>query len=112
MVEYMDMQARGYDGYDWNYRIRTAADAMKLEEIAARYGLALRGPMTVVYSRETAAELGMTATGNLYYTNAEIAEFSASKMGCAGNIFNAVPAGFDKAYWFDEGTFCVRSAIS
>jgi len=107
MVEYMDAQAKGYDGYDWNYRIRTAADAMKLEEIAGKYGLALRGPLTVAYSSETAAELGMPAGGANYYTNAELCELTATEMGNGGNIFRSVPVGFDKVYWFDEGTFAV-----
>ena len=36
-----------------------------------------------------------------------LCELTATEMGNSGNIFRSVPVGFDKVYWFDEGTFAV-----
>ena len=47
---------------------------------------------------------GISGAG--FLTNQQLAEKTA-EMGCAGNIFYETPVGFDKVYWFGEGTFCV-----
>lgn len=89
-----------YGDYDFNYKVQSQEDADKLEEIAAKYGLKLRKGMQLMWSSETT---GMS--GDKFLTNQQLAE-KTSEMGCAGNIFYETPAGFDKVYWFDEGTFC------
>lgn len=95
------MASGGIAGYDFNYNVGTNEEAEKLEEIAAKYGLKLRGEHQIALSSET---MGLEGEG--YYTNAQLCEMTAD-MGNGGNIFNEVPVGFDKVYWFDEGSFCV-----
>lgn len=94
-------------GYDFNYNVQSEAEADKLEEIAAKYGLKLRGEVNVAWSSETTGH-----TGDNFYTNAELTELTAIEMGNAGNIFSETPVGFDKVYWFDEGTFCVSYYVN
>lgn len=90
-----------YGDYDFNYHVHSQEDADKLEEIAAKYGLKLRKDHQLMWSSETT---GMS--GEQFLTNQQLAEKTA-EIGCAGNIFYDTPVGFDKVYWFDEGTFCV-----
>ena len=90
-----------YGDYDFNYKVQSQEDADKLEEIAAKYGLKLRKGHQLLWSSETT---GMS--GDKFLTNQQLAEKTA-EIGCAGNIFYETPAGFDKVYWYDEGTFCV-----
>lgn len=87
--------------YDFHYNLHCDNEKAMLEEIAAKYGLNLR-PMQkrLVWSSETTGQ-----TGEDFFTNAELAEMTAQI--CAGNIFYETPAGFDKLYWYDEGTFGV-----
>jgi len=102
MLEFMEMTSKGYDsGYDFNYGVDNAEQAEKLEEIAAKYGLKLRGEAKLAFSSDTTGQ-----TGANFYTNEELAAMTAD-FGCAGNIFSSTPAGFDKVYWFDEGSFAV-----
>ena len=107
-----------YGDYDFNYDIHTEAEAAKLEEIAAKYGLKLRRGSTLLWSRESTAE--MDAEMNAAYgtdihtdtsdprflTNAELCG-RIRDVACCGELFSAVPRGFDKVYYFDEGSFCV-----
>lgn len=98
---YMDLMARGgIAGYDFNYHVYTQEMAQKLEEIAARYGLKLRGDATLLLE----ASEGHTGPG--FYTRDELIQ-KIAEAGCSGNIFRETPAGFDKVYYFDEGTFCI-----
>ncbi len=90
-----------YGDYDFNYQVYSQEDADKLEEIAAKYGLKLRKGMQLMWSSETTS-----MSGEQFLTNQQLAEKTA-EIGCAGNIFYETPVGFDKVYWFDEGTFCV-----
>lgn len=90
-----------YGDYDFNYKVQSQEDADKLEEIAAKYGLKLRKGHQLLWSSETT---GMSGAG--FITNQQLAEKTA-EIGCAGNIFYETPVGFDKVYWYDEGTFCV-----
>lgn len=76
--------------YDFNYQVNSKAQEAKLEEIAAKYGLSLRGNLTMMW--EESPE--------------EISD-RISELMCSGKLFNETPAGFDKAYYFDEGSFCV-----
>lgn len=90
-----------YGDYDLNYKVQSHEDADKLEEIAAKYGLKLRKGHQLLWSSETT---GMSGAG--FITNQQLEEKTA-EIGCAGNIFYETPVGFDKVYWYDEGTFCV-----
>lgn len=101
MDEYDKLMANQYPGYDFTYRVHTAKQAEKLEEIAKKYGLNLRRNLTAAYSSETSGR-----TGQDCYTNRELTEKTA-EIGCSGNIFKETPSGFDKMYWFGEGTFGV-----
>lgn len=90
-----------YGDYDFNYQVYSQEDADKLEEIAAKYGMKLRKGQQLMWSSETT---GMS--GDKFLTNQQLAEKTA-EIGCSGNIFYETPVGFDKVYWFGEGTFCV-----
>ncbi len=96
-----------FDGYDFNYNVCSEEDADKLEEIAAKYGLVLKRDVNIAWSSETTGQSGENA-----YTNEELAELTSEKMGNSGNIFAKVPDGFDKAYWYDEGSFCVSFYVT
>ena len=97
--EYWDLRARGFSGYDFNYHIYTKEMADKLEEIAARYGLKLR------HKKEVMLQNFDEHTD--FYSFEEI----TSKINeiCAGGkrFFRTEPTGYDKFYYFDEGTFAV-----
>ncbi len=97
--EYWDLRARGFSGYDFNYHIYTKEMADKLEEIAARYGLKLR------HKQEVMLQNFDEQTG--FYSFEEI----TAKINeiCAGGkrFFRTEPTGYDKFYYFDEGTFAV-----
>ena len=105
--------------YDFNYGCWNAGDEAKLEEIAAKYGLDLRGGSTILWSWETVkesrdrydAEHGTVSppldfSGPQWLSNAELAARIAKEC-CHGDFFYETPVGFDKFYYFDEGTFCV-----
>ena len=97
--EYWEIRARGFSGYDFNYHIYTKEMADKLEEIAARYGLKLRHEQEVMFQN--------------YDEQTDFCSFEdiTSKVNeiCAGgkSFFRAEPTGYDKFYYFDEGTFAV-----
>lgn len=104
--------------YDFNYDCRSAEEEQKLEEIAAKYGLRLRGSGTHFYSRETfetidewfnaqyGANLHTDTSGPQYLSNEEISSRVAEQC-CRGPFFRETPLGFDKFYYFDEGSFAV-----
>ncbi|MCM1236393.1 MAG: hypothetical protein NC489_40450 [Ruminococcus flavefaciens] len=101
--EYSDFMVNwmNYDsGYDFNYHVCSEAQKAKLEEIAEKYGLKLRGNCTSITSKET---LGLTDDG---YTNEDLVDI-ISDVACSGRLFNDTPSGWDKVYYFDEGTFAV-----
>lgn len=95
-----------YGDYDFNYGVSNSEELSKLEEIAEKYSMKLRGNQKLAWSSETA---GMT--GEVFFTNAELAAKTA-EIGCSGNIFYETPFGFDKVYWFDEDTFCVSYYVN
>ena len=123
--EEMDAYVDAFEGeegfqskYDFNYDCRSARDEAKLEEIAAKYGLHLRGKGEHLYSRETfettdewfnakyGANLHSDTSGPQYLSNEEITSLVAEKC-CHGDFFRETPLGFDKFYYFDEGSFAV-----
>lgn len=104
--EYNEIMTTGYGEYDFKYGINSAAEALKLEEIASKYGLKLRGNQNVAYSSETTGQ-----SGPQFFTNAQLASKTA-EIGCRENLFTVTPVGFDKMYWFNEGTFCVSYYVN
>ena len=102
--------------YDFSYHCSSDADEAKLEEIAAKYGLRLRRPGEVLWSGETflSSEAWQNAangtdwhgdyTGPRYLSNKELAARIAQEC-CHGDFFQETPLGFDKFYYFDEGSF-------
>ncbi len=104
--------------YDFNYDCRSAEEEQKLEDIAAKYGLRLRQSGTHFYSRETfetidewfnaqyGANLHTDTSGSQYLSNEEIRSRVAEQC-CHGPFFRETPLGFDKFYYFDEGSFAV-----
>lgn len=106
MNEYNEITTKGYGEYDFNYGVNSAAEAMKLEEIAGKYGLKLRGNQNAAFSSETTGQ-----SGPQFFTNAELVAKTA-EVGCREKLFTETPVGFDKMYWFDEGTFCVSYYVN
>lgn len=112
MYKYMEQQARmSIPGYDFNYHVKNETAAAKLEEIAAKYGLNLRHGQTLLFSEET--RRAMDEKLNLPHqalneerTNQELADIITEKF-CTAPFFCTVPSGFDKLYYYDDGTFCV-----
>ena len=112
MYKYMEQQARmSIPGYDFNYHVKNETAAANLEEIAAKYGLNLRHEQTLLFSGET--RRAMDEKLNLPHqaldedrTNQELADIITEKF-CTAPFFCTVPSGFDKLYYYDEGTFCV-----
>ncbi len=107
-----------YGGYDFNYDIHTEAEAEKLEEIAAKYGLNLRHGSTLLWCKESVEEMDEAmnaAYGTDIHTDTSDPRFLSkaelceriSSMGCHGDLFREAPRGFDKVYYFEEGSFCV-----
>lgn len=114
-IDYVNLS---YGDYDFNYDIHSKAEAEKLEEIAAKYGLYLRRGSTLLWSKETVEENDSAmntkyGTDNhtdtsdpRFLTNRELCE-RISDVACHGSLFREIPRGFDKVYYYDEGTFCV-----
>ena len=96
---YWEARAKGFSGYDYPYHVYTQGMADKLESIAANYGLNIRQQRT-----------------SMFQNHDEVAEFSTREEitarineVCAGgkSFFRTDPTGYDKFYYFDEGTFAV-----
>ena len=96
---YWEARAKGFSGYDYPYHVYTQAMADKLESIAANYGLKLRHQKT-----------------SMFQNHDNVSEFSTREEitarineVCAGgkSFFRTEPTGYDKFYYFDEGTFAV-----
>ncbi len=109
-----------FPGYDGWYGAETQEQAEKLEEIAARYGLKLRGDRETLYgsgkdyyaiigkpdwaSEEQYAQMLQTALPG-ETTEDMLAALSARF--CRGDLFLTPPPFIDHLYWYDEGTFAV-----
>lgn len=107
-----------YGNYDFNYDIHTEAEARKLEEIAAKYGLNLRHGSTLLWCKESVEEMDAemnAAYGTDIHTDTSDPRFlpkaeliaRIESVACHGDLFRDAPRGFDKVYYFDEGSFCV-----
>ena len=106
MNEYNEIMVKGYGNYDFKYGVNGAEEELKLEEIARKYGLKLRGNQNAAFSSETTGQ-----SGSQFLTNAQLAAKTV-EIGCRENLFTETPVGFDKMYWFDEGTFCVSYYVN
>ena len=96
---YWEARAKGFFGYDFSYHVYTQEMADKLERIAANYGLKLRHQRTSMFqNHDEVAEFStreeITARINEVCTNGR-------------NLFRTEPTGYDKFYYFDEGTFAI-----
>lgn len=89
--------AQGFSGYDYQYHVQTQEMADKLEEIAAKYGLKLRRTLT---------HLSQDFEGNPSGLPLEEMHARTDEI-CGSGFFRTLPTGYDKIYYFDEGTFCV-----
>ena len=98
-MEVGDAIARGFRGYDYPYHVYTQEMADKLESIAANYGLKLRHEKISMFQNYD----GQTEFSTREEITARINEI------CAGgkSFFRTEPSGYDKFYYFDEGTFAV-----
>lgn len=109
--DHLLLAAQGFGKYDYFYFARDAAGEVKLEEIAAKYGLALRGRSTQLGSSDTmkafAEEFGREYTPlDMDIPNKELTQFISDNF-CTGDFFREPPSGYDKVYYYDEGTFAV-----
>ena len=96
---YWEARAKGFSGYDFPYHVYTQGMADKLESIAANYGLNIRHQrISMFQNHDEAAEFSTREE-----ITARINEI------CAGgkSFFRTEPTGYDKFYYFDEGTFAV-----
>lgn len=102
-MKYYAEQRMPYGDYDFNYDACSAEEAEKLESIAASYGLNLRRGSTSVYQ-----DYGENPDFN---TREELIE-KVNEI-CAGgkSFFRTEPVGFDKFYYYDEGSFGVSYAV-
>ena len=98
-MEVGDAIARGFRGYDYPYHVYTQEMANKLESIAANYGLKLRHERTSMFQNYD----GQTEFSTREEITAKTNEVCASD----GSLFRVEPTGYDKFYYFDEGTFAV-----
>lgn len=99
--EYWDMIGKGgIDGYDFNYGIYNQEMAAGLENIAAKYDLELRREQTLMFPKE------FGFTGENAYTTEEMLAMLKENV-CTGDLFNQSPTEFDKAYFFQEGSFAL-----
>lgn len=87
----------GYGDYDNSYDVETKEMADKLEAIAAKYGLNLRHGTTLLSQKFEDNPTGLS----LEEMHAKTDEI------CGSGFFRTLPTGYDKLYYFDEGTFCV-----
>ena len=117
---YLDVQGRlGIQGYDHSYHVQNQEQAQKLEEIAAKYGLALRREQTVLYG--TAADfyryhplpegvsLENLTQGDKGLPLDKLLERMNAALGVNG--FREKPAYIDHAYWYEEGSFGISFEI-
>mgnify|MGYP007101918720 CR=1 FL=1 len=99
MLAYADAVARGFSGYDFNYHVYSQEMADKLESIAASYGLKLRHQRISMFQNHDDQQE--------YATREEITARINNIAAGGKSFFRTEPTGYDKLYYFDEGTFAV-----
>ena len=116
--KWLEYAGLSYGDYDFNYDIHTAEEAARMEVIAAKHGLRLRRATTLLWSKETVEESEAAwnaANGTNLHTDTSDAGFLTNRelcarvaeVACHGAFFREIPHGFDKVYYFNEGSFCV-----
>ncbi len=98
-LAFAETMAKGFSGYDFKYHVESQEMADRLEEIAAKYGLNIR---------HTATQLFQNFGDQTEFLSHEELTSKINQI-CAGgkNFFRMEPTGYDKFYYFDEGTFAV-----
>ena len=98
-MAFAETMAKGFSGYDFKYHVESQEMANKLEEIAAKYGLNVR---------HTSTQLFQNFGDQTDFLSREELTGKINQI-CAGgkNFFRVEPTGYDKFYYFDEGTFAV-----
>lgn len=101
--KYMEVMGRlGIEGYDHSYGAYDEAGAEKLEELAAKYGLALRRERAVLYP-----QVGDPESGHPLEALVEL----LSEKTCSASLFNQNPDRIDHAYYFQEGSFGISYSV-
>ncbi len=101
--KYMEVMGHlGMEGYDHSYGVCDEAGAEKLEELAAKYGLALRRERTVLYPQTGDSEDG--------YSLETLVELLSEKT-CSAPLFRQNPNMIDHAYYFQEGSFGISYSV-
>ena len=98
-MDYSNALSMGYPGYDFKYNVYSREMADKLEEIAVRYSLKLRHKNTVLFQNFGEQKDFLTREE----LTAKVNEIAAG----GGRFFRTEPTGYDKFYYYDEGTFAV-----
>lgn len=101
----------GFAGDYEYYNVRNHIQAEKLEELAAKYDLNLRRDVHIIISGDTSRAFeekrGLEYKPSEYdMTNREIERMLAEEI-CGGEVFNVSPTGYDKVYYYNEGTSAV-----
>ena len=96
---FAEVHSKGYGDFDYSYHVYSKEMGDKLESIAANYGLHLRHKRTSMYQNYD----GHTEFSSREEITAKINEVCAA----GGHFFRTEPTGYDKFYYFDEGTFAV-----
>ncbi len=99
MQDFITVSGTGYPGYDYKYNVLDENGAAKLEEIASRYGLKLRRKQNALF-QNFGDQTGFLSREELTRKVSEIA-------GGGRPFFRTEPTGYDKFYYWDEGTFAV-----
>lgn len=98
-MAYIEAKGKGYGEYDSHYWVYSQEMEEKLESIAASYGLKLRHKSELMLQNfDGETEL---------YTREEIIQRVNEICAGGGSFFRTGPTGFDKFYFYDEGTFAV-----
>lgn len=98
-MAYIEAKGKGYGEYDSHYCVYSQEMEEKLESIAASYGLKLRHKLELMLQNfDGETEL---------YIREEIIQKVNEICAGGGSFFRTEPTGFDKFYFYDEGTFAV-----
>lgn len=98
-MAYIEAKGKDYGEYDSHYCVYSQDMEEKLESIAASYGLKLRHKSELMLQNfDGETEL---------YTREEIIQRVNEICAGGGIFFRTEPTGFDKFYFYDEGTFAV-----
>ena len=98
-LAFAETMAKGFSGYDFKYHVESQEMANKLEEIAAKYSLNVRHTSTQLFQN--------FGDQTEFLSREELTNKINQVCTEDGELFRTVPTGYDKFYYFDEGTFAV-----